>query len=406
MPDTESADALRTETAECVCVCRQEEGIFVTKKEIAQGKPLNPHALESYLRFSYLAGDEGFSGEKLTYPTVRFAFAPERTEGEYLRELEGILDAIFEEERKHADAAFLSSGVDSSLIACGIRAKKTFSVAYEEKAFDESAPALATAKKLGSEHHVVKIGPADFFGAVTDAMAARGNPTGDASYVALFLAAGEAACHTGAVCSGEGPDEMFCGYPCYSRYFDDPGEDFWLKTNTIMEIGPVDFPELSAYRGDGFLKMNAFDLSRWLYGNILPNVHAAAKGTGIDIRTPYMRRELMDFALALPVRYKADRTMGKILFRKAARRWTGAEIAQREKRGFPVPVRRWMRLEPWKTQITDALTGETARRVLDFVDREGILRAFYAGADETLWKQIWEMFVLIRWYDAVKGTAS
>ena len=364
---------------------------------------LNPRALESYLRFSYLAGDEDFSGEPLSYPAVRFSFEPERTKGEYLEELRRLLGDMLEEERRYTEAAFLSSGVDSSLLACGLRAKKTFSVVYEEEDFDESAPALRTAKMLGSEHHVVKIVPEAYFDAVTDAMLTRGQPTGDASYIALFLAAGEASRYTDAICSGEGPDEMFCGYPCYSRYFDDPDGDFWLKINTIMEIGPAVFPELSTYESDGFLKMNAFDLSRWLHGNILPNVRAAARGAGISIRTPYLRQELMDFALSLPVRYKADRRMGKLLFREAAQDYTGREIAQREKRGFPVPVRRWMRQEPWKTQITDALTGESARNVLAAVDRERILNTFYSGIDDSLWKQIWEMFVLIRWYDAGKG---
>ena len=367
---------------------------------------LNPRALESYLRFSYLAGDEDFSGEPLSYPAVRFSFEPERTKEEYLEELHRLLGDMLEEERRYTEAAFLSSGVDSSLLACGLRAKKTFSVVYEEEDFDESAPALRTAKMLGSEHHVVKIVPEAYFDAVTDAMLTRGQPTGDASYIALFLAAGEASRYTDAICSGEGPDEMFCGYPCYSRYFDDPDGDFWLKINTIMEIGPAVFPELSTYESDGFLKMSAFDLSRWLHGNILPNVRAAARGAGISIRTPYLRQELMDFALSLPVRYKADRRMGKLLFREAAQDYTGREIAQREKRGFPVPVRRWMRQEPWKTQITDALTGESARNVLAAVDRERILNTFYSGIDDSLWKQIWEMFVLIRWFDAGKGQTS
>ena len=98
---------------------------------------------------------------------------------------------------------------------------------------------------------------------------------------ALYLAAREAARYTDAVCSGEGPDELFCGYPCYSRYFDAAGEDFWLKVNTVMDVGEI--PELPRYGGDGFLKMNAFDLTRWLQGNILPNLTAAEKGAGIRI---------------------------------------------------------------------------------------------------------------------------
>ncbi len=361
---------------------------------------LDRRALESYLRFSYLPGEAALpGGARFCDPEIRFSFEPERGKDEYLEELIRILDDMLETERQSSDAAFLSSGVDSSLIALGIHAKKTFSVAYEEQEFDESSLAMATAKKLGSEHRVVKIGPEEYFAAVGEAMACRCSPTGDASYVALFLAAWEASRYTGAVCSGEGPDELFCGYPCYSSYFEDPREDFWLRVNTIMDVGEI--PSLPDYGGDGFLKMNAFDLTRWMRGNILPNVCAAAKGAGICIRTPYMRQDLWDFALSLPPQYKADRSMGKLLFREAAQRYVGREIAFRGKRGFPVPVRKWMRQAPYQTQILDALTGELARETLDGPDVDGILNAFYAAGDDGVWKQIWEMFALIRWLETL-----
>ena len=356
--------------------------------------------LESYLRFSYPVGKTGLlGGESVPCPEIRFSFDLERGKAEYLSELVRILDDILETERQYSDAAFLSSGVDSSLIAFGICAKKTFSVAYEEQEFDESPLAMETAKKLGSEHHVVKIGPEEYFDAVGDAMACRGAPTGDASYIALFVAAREASRYTDTVCSGEGPDELFCGYPCYSRYFEDPQEDFWLGVNTIMDIGEI--PLLPDYGGNGFLKMNAFDLTMWMQGNILPNVYAASKGAGINIRTPYMRQDLWDFALSLPTEYKADRSMGKLLFREAAQRYVGADIAFRKKRGFPVPVRKWMRREPYKTQILDALTGRLAHDTLGCTDVDGILKAFYEGGDASVWKQIWEMFALIRWLEAL-----
>ena len=366
---------------------------------------LNRRALELYLRFSYSPGNAGlFDENSVSYPEIRFASGPERTKEEYLTELNRILDDMLNEERQRSDAAFLSSGVDSSLLAFGICAKKTFSVAYEEEGFDESAESQQAAEKLGSEHHVVRIGPTDYFAAVGEAMACRGVPTGDASYIALYLAAREAARYTDAVCSGEGPDELFCGYPCYSRYFDAAGEDFWLKVNTVMDVGEI--PELPRYGGDGFLKMNAFDLTRWMQGNILPNLAAAEKGAGIRIRTPYMRQDLWDFALALPIKYKADRNMGKLLFREAAKRYVGPEIAFREKRGFPVPVRKWMRTEPYQTQILDVLTGTLARDTLACADVEGILKAFYAAGDDSVWKQIWEMFVLIRWLETGKGNST
>ena len=127
----------------------------------------NLRALEAYLRFSYPLGYAPFPGqENVPYPEIRFTSVPGRAKEDYLKELSRILEDIFETERQYSDAAFLSSGVDSSLIAFGIRARKTFSVAYEEQAFDESALAMHSAEKLGSEHHIVKISPADYFDAV------------------------------------------------------------------------------------------------------------------------------------------------------------------------------------------------------------------------------------------------
>ncbi|MBR3224368.1 MAG: asparagine synthase C-terminal domain-containing protein [Atopobiaceae bacterium] len=361
---------------------------------------LDPKALEQYLRFSYPVDGSLFQGQKKApVPEVRFSVTPGRSKDDYLQELLQILERMLAEERQCSDAAFLSSGVDSSLIAFGIRARKTFSVAYEEAEFNESDLAIQAARELGSEHHVARIGPAEYLGTVDEALASRPAPTGDASYVALFIAAQEAAQHTDVVCSGEGPDELFCGYPCYNRYFQSPSEDFWLATNTIMDIGEV--PELARYGGDGFLKMNAFDLSIWMQNNILPNVVAAARGAGIAIRTPYVRPDLWDFALSLPPGLKANQTMGKLLFREAAQQYVGRTIAFREKRGFPVPVRKWMRLESYKERIWNTLTGAFARDALACVDVEGALAAYYCENDESAWKQVWEMFALIRWLKTV-----
>ena len=94
--------------------------------------PLDRHALELYLRFSYPLSSAPFPGqENVSYPEICFDTVPGRTKEEYLNELSRILADILEKERQFSDAAFLSSGVDSSLIAFGIPAKKTFSVAYE-----------------------------------------------------------------------------------------------------------------------------------------------------------------------------------------------------------------------------------------------------------------------------------
>ncbi len=365
-------------------------------------RQLDSRALEHYLRFSYVPDFSLLVGKDATSdPPICFNVVDGRSKEAYLEELLDILSAMLAEARQSCDAAFLSSGVDSSLIAFGIRAKKTFSVAYDEAQFSESELALEAARELGSEHHVVRIGPSQYLDAVDEALAHRTSPTGDASYIALFLAAKEAARHADVVCSGEGPDELFCGYPCYNSYFEHPHADFWLHANTILNIGTV--PELPSYGGNGFYRMNAFDLTVWMRGNILPNVDAAAKGAGITIRTPYTRQDLLDFALSLPIDLKANRQTGKLLFREAAQRYVGHTIAFRAKRGFPVPVRTWMRTKPFEEQISKTLTGTLARDVLACVDVPSVLEAFYSQQDDGVWKQLWEMFALIRWMQTKNG---
>ena len=87
-------------------------------------------ALVSYLLFSFPLGKSGlFDGKKVPYEEPCFYYEPEKEKGEYLSELNSILHDILETERGYSEAAFLSSGVDSSLLAFGIRARKTFSAA-------------------------------------------------------------------------------------------------------------------------------------------------------------------------------------------------------------------------------------------------------------------------------------
>ena len=128
-------------------------------------------ALESYLRFSFPLGKNGlFCGETAPCEELCFPFTPERKKDEYRSELVCILEDILKTERRYSESAFLSSGVDSSLLAFGIHARKTFSAAYEDADFDESAIAAQTAKELGREHHTVKISPSDYLDALDEAL--------------------------------------------------------------------------------------------------------------------------------------------------------------------------------------------------------------------------------------------
>ncbi|WP_044912749.1 asparagine synthase-related protein [Butyrivibrio sp. WCE2006] len=364
------------------------------KKELLDRK-----SIDSYLRFSYFGtGMSYFDPTSKGCDYVDFSIGKEKERDEYLKELNSILDDILTKERQYSEAAFLSSGVDSSLLACGIKAKDTFSVIYDDVEFDESPYARKTAEMIGSRHHEVKVGSADFFGVVSEALKSRELPTGDPSYIALYIGVMEAARITDTICSGEGPDEMFCGYHCYNKYLNNPMKDFYLFINSIFDVGTKEISGLSDYDGDGFLKMNAFDLTWWMNGNIIPNIDRAAAANNINIRTPYMRDDLKKFALSLPVKYKADKQYGKILFRESAKRYVGDEIASREKKGFPVPVRKWMRQEPYKTRILDAITDSDMKDIFSSIDLKSVIKGFYEDMDDTFYKRVYTLFAFATWY--------
>ena len=350
-------------------------------------------------------------------------------------------------------AGFLSGGVDSAYITALARPGRTYTISYAEPRYDESFPARALARSLGVRNRVRRISPGEFWDAVPAVQYHMDEPLADAAAVALYFLNREAAKDVKVVLSGEGADELFGGYNIYrdpftARWYDRlppwlraglgaaasllppaRGVNFLARRGMRLEeryFGPTAlFNErekrrlLADYAGDDdpmFLteaiwdategldpvtRMQQVDLNLWLAGDILLKADKMSMAHSLELRVPYLDREVWALAAALPAAAKADARTTKIALRRAAARTLPAASAARKKLGFPVPVRDWLRQEPYTSRVRAAFARPAAAQFFRPQVLHSMLNRHLHGGD--CWRQIWCVYSFLIWYEQFFG---
>jgi asparagine synthase (glutamine-hydrolysing) len=302
----------------------------------------------------------------------------------------------------------LSGGVDSSAVAA-IAAKlvsgrvKTFTVGFQGDAFyDERAPAERMARHIGAEHYASVVKP-DAAALMETLLDHHDEPFGDSSALPTYLVAREAREHVTVVLNGDGGDETFAGYdrfyaalladaipapvrqalrlgsrllPEGSTYhgtlrrirrfagkaalpFDERifAWSVFFDLPALREIalnGLVDRDRvLSSYRETLDACAGASLLSRLLYLNVrtyllddlLPKMDRMTMAHGLEARSPLLDRDLMTYVATLPDDLKRRGGQGKVILKRAVADLVPAEIIERPKHGFGVPLGDWFRGE-------------------------------------------------------------
>ena len=350
-------------------------------------------------------------------------------------------------------AGFLSGGVDSAYLTALARPARTYTISYAEPKYDESFPARALARSLGVRNRVRRISPGEFWDAVPAVQYHMDEPLADAAAVALYFLNREAAKDVKVVLSGEGADELFGGYNIYrdpftARWYDRlppwlraglgaaaallppaRGVNFLVRRGMSLEeryFGPTAlFNErekrrlLADYAGDGdpmFLteaiwdategldpvtRMQQVDLNLWLAGDILLKADKMSMAHSLELRVPFLDREVWALAAALPAAAKADARTTKIALRRAAARTLPAASAARKKLGFPVPVRDWLRQEPYTSRVRAVFSRPAAAEFFDPRALHSMLNQHLHGGD--CWRQIWCVYSFLIWYEQFFG---
>lgn len=370
-------------------------------------------------------------------------------------ELEAVLRQSAEA-HKIADvevAGFLSGGVDSAYLTALARPARTYTISYAEPKYDESFPARALAQNLGLRNRVRCISPGEFWDAVPAVQYHMDEPMADAAAVALYFLNREAARDVKVVLSGEGADELFGGYNIYrdpftARWYNrlppwlrgglgaaasllppGPGVNFLVRRGLSLEeryFGPTALLTerekrrlLPGYEGDGdpvcltesswdmtedqdpVTRMQQVDLQLWLAGDILLKADKMSMAHSLELRVPYLDKEVFALAAALPAAAKANARMTKIALRQAAARTLPPAAAARKKLGFPVPVRDWLRQEPYTSRVRAVFSRPAAGEFFNVRLLHTMLNHHLHGGD--CWRQIWCVYSFLIWYEQFFG---
>ena len=350
--------------------------------------------------------------------------------------------------------AFLSGGVDSATL-CALAAESspgllTFTVGFEHEGYNEIDDAMATATALGVKSVPYVIGPEEFLACLPRIVWHLDDPMADAAAVPLWFAAREARKHVKVVLSGEGADELFGGYGVYyqpgvvragqvlpgwgratiSRVASElpsgaRGQGFLRRTSTPLRrryIGNAyvyrgDEARLLARQGNGsefdvtdpvyrqaaeaglddVATMQLVDVNTWLPGDILVKADRMAMAHGLELRTPFLDREVLAVAARLARVEKTAAGTTKFALREAISELLPQAAAERPKLGFPVPMGHWLRggMYGFAEQVVrTAQTGQWLNKgaALD------ILRGFRSGDPGVTWRQVWLLVVFSLWH--------
>ncbi|MHA7967651.1 asparagine synthase (glutamine-hydrolyzing) [Paenibacillus sp. CAU 1782] len=348
--------------------------------------------------------------------------------------------------------SFLSGGIDSSYITALLKPNKTFSVGFKdhEGMFNETHLAEELSDILGIENHRKMISAEECFEKLPTIQYHMDEPQSNPSSVPLYFLAELASKHVTVVLSGEGADEIFGGYawyestPAMKKYSRLPFglrraasgfakglprnriTAFVVKGGQTVEerfIGQAKvFEEADAlsvlkndYRGgpsvtsitekvyaniqgkDDVTKMQYLDMKLWLPGDILLKADKMSLAHSLELRVPFLDKVVMGLAGQLPTPLRIHPENTKYALRTAAKEVLPEEWANREKVGFPVPIRHWLREEKYYGIVKELFQSETAGI---FFHREKLvtyLEKHYSG-EANYARYIWTVYVFLIWY--------
>jgi asparagine synthase (glutamine-hydrolysing) len=339
--------------------------------------------------------------------------------------------------------AFLSGGLDSSIVSglmsC-FQPARTFSISFREEKFNEIAFAREAAARFKTEHREFEVTP-DAMAVLPLLVERFGEPFGDASCVPTYYVSHETSRHVKVALSGDGGDELFLGYrrydaiarmaslkrwpapmlaagavalkPWRTNYGERVRRMFAMSRAPLGDLyadlvsiftpsmrralgmgarvedfiaGPFARPAADAAAAAGFA-----DLGTYLANDILVKVDIASMANGLEVRCPFLDREVVELALRMPTAVRR----GKGVLREAFRDLLPASILERGKMGFGVPLTTWLR-GGLKPLLEDAMSTLSGRGLLESREIQRLTSEHLSGAADHR-DRLWLLLVLELW---------
>lgn len=357
--------------------------------------------------------------------------------------------------------SFLSSGVDSSYVAAIANVDKTFTVGFgNDEKYNEIGFAKNFSSAIGKENTSKVITPEEYWGILEKIQYHMDEPLADPSAIALYFVCNIASQKLKVVLSGEGADEIFGGYNVYSEpggtlYDRLPmqirrgigslcgklpaarGLNFFVRKGKTVEerfIGnaymftpaerkallkiktnaphPTNLtaPFYEKVKGyDDVTKMQYLDLHMWMSGDILLKADKMSMANSLELRVPFLDKEVMALAAQIPTKYRVTRKektdektryITKYAMRMAAKKDTPpqtAKTAAKKKLGFPVPIRVWLKEEKYYDIVRKYFTSNDAKH---FFNTDLLIKLLdeHKNQIHDNSRKIWTVFTFLIWY--------
>lgn len=333
---------------------------------------------------------------------------------------------------------FLSGGLDSTAVLAAMAQDRdpatirTFTIGFDDPSYDESEPARAVARHLGTDHHERILDGTQAIQGVRSVAELADDPLADASLIPTHLLSRFAREHVTVALSGDGGDELFYGYPTFLA--DGPGrlaaavlprrvrerllplaaswlpasernmslrfqverfarglrhERFhrhfaWLGSfapdaalSLMVPDAAVEprrddpFPDVDAWAAScagwpAMTTLSALYARLYMADGVLVKVDRASMGVALEVRSPFLDTQMVDLALSLPASWSLHGRTTKALVRRMLRGRVPDRILDRPKKGFGIPLARWLRTD-LKPLLLEHLSGPR-------LAREGLIR--------------------------------
>lgn len=355
---------------------------------------------------------------------------------------------------------FLSGGYDSSLITAIAQSQskqpiKTYAIGFNEEKYNEAEYAKGVAKHLGTSHTEMYIDEKEMFDLVDSIAKYYDEPFADSSQIPTMLVSALARRDVTVVLSGDGGDEFFCGYNIYDKIgqaqkLDILGEAAYrvcnlplIRNADILEKMPFKVRIIAGNRNketktqfgtnnyietiyamlngeavsalyqveSGYNEKNwqerrmLLDMDTYLPGDILCKVDRASMKYSLEARCPILDKDVMEYSYRLPHSFKYGNKIKKRILKDIAYDYIPKELLERPKKGFGVPLNKWLR-GPLKEQLCAMAEHSFVKNQgifdADFIDN--MLRVYMQYGDggpatgANYSRLLWSYFVFQQWY--------
>ncbi|MGX7030094.1 asparagine synthase (glutamine-hydrolyzing) [Vagococcus zengguangii] len=356
-------------------------------------------------------------------------------------------------------ASFLSSGVDSSYVASVLRPSMTYSIGFDDKTYNEASEARRLTDALGLNNTAAVIDGDMAFKYFPAIQYHLDEPDSNPSCVPLYFLSHLASKKHRVVLSGEGADELFAGYQSYgfltkskairvatqvlkklprnaryslSNVLEKAG-NFPGKAHVVTSLGDAskhfigqakifDENEVADYLQDDYLngptvndimavhfkaarpikseinKMQYVDFHQFMAKDILLKADKMSMAHSLELRVPLLDTKLLEVAQVIPDKYLINQHNSKEVFREAANKHIPTDWGNREKLGFPVPIKQWLREEKIYNELKSLFTSDTAAEFFNTAAIVKLLDDHYNNQADVQ-RKIWTIYTFLVWYN-------